>query len=208
MTVQIVETQVLAGIDPEDPTPPDRSLWTTPEMVNEDRQWPMYAPHEVATSFFGMSTAWLRKHLMLRHHVSEEFGVVEPPRRPTSNAHHYRLYDIERLAYALAEHHVISPLRLSYALRIVRIHARMHGYLDEQDVVPVRLEVNETRRFLLMALMGRLEQLDESPVLPPSASMLDDVLNSMATTLANLESRMVEDQRLQEMDEENDAAAG
>lgn len=195
MGTRIAETQVLGMLDPEALAPPDRLLWTTPEMVDIERQWPMYSPQQVALCFFGMSTAWLRKHLMYGHHVSTEFGTVEPPRRPTSHAHHYRLYDIERLAYAFAEHHVISPLRLSYALRLVRLHARMHGFLEEADVVPVRLEVSETRRFLIMALMGRLEQLDEAPLLPPSASLLDDMLNSMATNLASLETRLIEEER-------------
>jgi hypothetical protein len=201
----VVETQILGVSDPD--APPGRSLWTTPEMVNLERQWPMYSPQQVAMCFFGMSTAWLRKHLMLRHNVSEEFGVVEPPRRRTSSAHHYRLYDIERLAYALTEHHVLTPLRLSYALRMVRLSARMHGFLDEQEVMPVRLEVNETRRFLLMSLMGRLEQLEECPALPPSSSAQDDVLNAVASALANMETRMIEEQRLHEAEDDEDAHA-
>lgn len=121
--------QPLIMADPELITPPDRRLWTTPRMVNSQRMWPTFTPHEVARCFFGMSTAWLRGHLRANHHHSEEFGVIEPPRNPKGHTI-YRLYDIERLAYSFTEHEVITPAHLGYTLTIVKTLARIHGYVS------------------------------------------------------------------------------
>lgn len=124
----MTQLQPLILADPELLTPPDRRLWTTPKMVNEQRMWPTYSPHEVAKCFFGFSTAWLRKHLQARRNISDEFGVIEPPRKESGQMI-FRLYDVERLAHAFAEHGVIDAARLGFVVRLVKTHAQMHRFL-------------------------------------------------------------------------------
>lgn len=137
------ESLVLA--DPEVITPPGQSLWTTPEMFDPDRKRPAYTMATVAQVFFMKSTPWLRAHIRPRtfkgkpifddsgqrvlHTRSSEYGVVEPPR--TGAGHHlWRLYDIERLAYAFHEHHVITTVELENCIRMVKLQAKMAGYLS------------------------------------------------------------------------------
>lgn len=114
--------------DPEVITPPDQSLWTNPTMVDEKTFHPTFSPHEVARCFFGRSTSWLRKHMQARHNMSAEFGKVEPLRRD-NDYQAWRLYDIERLAYAFHEHGVIRARHLGQVINLVKIQAQMHDYL-------------------------------------------------------------------------------
>lgn len=113
--------------DPDIALPEGQDYWTTPAMVDEERLWPTFTPHEVARCFFGRSTPWLRKWIRLERHIFSD-GKVEPPRKP-SDAHAYRLYDIERLACAFAENGVITTAHLEQVLTIVKASARMHGFL-------------------------------------------------------------------------------
>lgn len=91
---------------------------------------PIFAMHEVARCFFGMSVKWLRKHLAplpgpdgtVEHHwISEEFGEVEWLERP-SGAKIFRLHDIEKLAHAFFEHGMLQPEHLIAVIKIVKSH--------------------------------------------------------------------------------------
>lgn len=124
----MVLRQPLIMADPELVTPPDRPFWTEPWMVDDKKLWPTYSSSEVAHCFFGRSTVWLAHRLCAGHHVTDEY-TVDPPRR-TSGYRAYRLYDIETMAHAFAGHRAISVQRLEQSIRMVRLSARMHGYLE------------------------------------------------------------------------------
>jgi len=133
-------------VDPEVSLPPGQRLWTGPEMFDEKRNRPYYTMGVVAQVFFCRSTAWLRKHMrpqrladgtfashadgrVIRHNESSEFGLIEPPRTPKGH-HAWRLYDIERLAYALHENNVIKASELQLALKMIKLQAQGYGYLS------------------------------------------------------------------------------
>lgn len=127
----------LVLVDPEVVTPPGQSLWTGPEMYDDKRNRPRYTMGTVAQVFFCRSTPWLRKHMrpqpnaegvLVRHNESSEYGLVEPPR--TEAGHHaWRLYDIERLAYAFQEHHVITTAELQLCLKMIKLQAKGYGFI-------------------------------------------------------------------------------
>ena len=114
---------------------PAFSLHTTPEMFDHDRFVPAYNQSEVARCFFGRSPSWLRKHQMLHHTLlpGESGGpgeLVEPLRNPSTGRPAWRLYDIERLAHALAAHRVITGRELELAVTMVTTSAKIYSYLS------------------------------------------------------------------------------
>lgn len=200
LPVDVIETQILAMLDPGALPPRDRDMWTTPEMYDEDREWPSYSAQQVAQIFFGMTTGWMRKHIMLRHHISMSGeDVVKPPRSKTSNANKWRLYDIEKMAYIFAERDIITPLKLAYVVRMVRLQAQIHGFLSEPELVPVRLSVGPLRQGIITGLLRRMQTLDDSPTLPPAENIVSNVLDAIALMLVRIEDDLLkEQQRLHE----------
>lgn len=111
-------------------TPPDRPFWTTEDMWDPDRWWPTWSNSTAAMTFFGFSKHTLIRHLGNGNNCSELTGAVEPPRRPGGVAPWaWRLYDIERMAHALAANHAINGSKLARAVLIVKTCAELHGYL-------------------------------------------------------------------------------
>lgn len=102
--------------------PQGRQYWTTPEMNQ-----PTFTTQAVTKVFFGRSTVWLRKAFS-----QGRIGDLEIPRREHDprNSREFRLYDIERLAHALAASHTIDGQRLERAVQIVRLVAQQHSYIS------------------------------------------------------------------------------
>lgn len=114
--------------DPDLRTPPDRPFWTTEEMVDDRRKWPLYSVAEVSKIFFGRSANWLRLHLRDGSNVSDELGVVDCP-RSAAGARQFRLYDIERLAHAFAHNGVVSAQELELTIIMVKAQAKIHHFI-------------------------------------------------------------------------------
>jgi hypothetical protein len=102
-------------------------LWTTPEMYDPVKEKPAFTVQTVAEVFFGRSAPWLRKW-QRQANQSTDLGRVESL-RSRAGYHHYRLYDIERLAHVFAEHKVIDGDHLSHVVSVVRLVAQSYNYL-------------------------------------------------------------------------------
>lgn len=110
-------------VDPGAHMPPGRLYWTSPEM---DR--PTFHTAEVARVFFGRSSKWMKRALSAQFSVSAEDGDVRPVKG--SNGYYiWRLYDIERMAHALAANRLpgMTGQRLELVITVVHAVARMQG---------------------------------------------------------------------------------
>jgi hypothetical protein len=121
----VPEPLILA--DPAIYMPEDRDFWTTPEMYDPVRRRPAFMVKETANVFFGMSPQWLRKHLRIGSTIVD--GEDWQPERSDSNYRLFRLYDIERIAHALAENRVITGQHLELVTIMVKTSAQMHHYI-------------------------------------------------------------------------------
>lgn len=111
--------------DPQGLLPEGRRYWTSsPHQAS-----PIYVTGEVARVFFGRSPEWLKKHLRLRDYPTPEEGDVTPRKGP-NGYYEWRLYDIERMAHALAINRHIDGQRLELVIRMVRTNAQLHGVLS------------------------------------------------------------------------------
>lgn len=108
--------------DPELRRPEGEEYWTSPEMDH-----PTWFIAEVAKSFFGMSPGWVRHHLRQRYECEGE--PFEPPRTPSGDRV-FRLWDIERWAYCLADHQIIDGRHLELSIQAVKTTAQLHGFIS------------------------------------------------------------------------------
>jgi hypothetical protein len=103
-------------------------------LYGVEEEGPTYTVSQVAETFFARSSHWIR--------LQERNGKVTLDGRPVADrktpqgARIYRLADIELLAHALAEHHVISAMQLALALQAVQSVAGVWGLLPSQRAKP------------------------------------------------------------------------
>lgn len=123
--------QIIFDNSPGSAFPPQGRYWTTPEMLDTKRFVPTYTQSEVARCFFAHTASWLRRQYAAgHHHLIDEDEPVEPLANPSSGRPAYRLYDIERLAHALAQHQVITGRELELVVLLVKTSARLYQYLS------------------------------------------------------------------------------
>lgn len=119
-------TEPLVIADPALLFPEGQQFWTTPEMVNGQGR-PVFTISVVAEVFFARSVHWAR--LMQRKGWMVLDG--EPLEIPTTTAgaKAFRLYDIERMAHALAENGGIDGQQLSRTVLLVKTVAQNYGFI-------------------------------------------------------------------------------
>lgn len=111
-------------------TPEGRAFWTTEDMFDAERLWPSWSSAEAAMTFFAFSKHTLVRHIRLGNNITDLTGEVLPPRRPQGvQAYVWRLWDIERLAYALAINGAIPGRKLARAVLMVKTCAELHEFL-------------------------------------------------------------------------------
>lgn len=95
---------------------------------------PLFSVSEMATFFFARSPHWVRWLESEDRMVLDGEPLV--PIRTKSNARKYDLALIEKIAHALASNGTIKVPQLRQAIRLVKIQAEIHGYLEETYARP------------------------------------------------------------------------
>lgn len=107
----------------------DEGLFTTEDMYDETSREPIFTSTQAASFFFGKNTRWLLN-------VTEGVGLhfdgtpIQVRWHPDGEYREYRLYDIERIAHALAGQGRIGLVQLLRTVDLVRLVAQNYGYLE------------------------------------------------------------------------------
>lgn len=109
--------------DPRGMLPEGQRYWTSFEQPS-----PIYTTQVVAQVFFGRSSSWLRQHLAVPDHVTDDEGCAIPI-KGANGYFEWRLHDIERAAHALAHNRHIDGARMGMVITMVRTNAQLHGVL-------------------------------------------------------------------------------
>lgn len=89
-------------------------------------QEPSMSASDVGKVFFARSPEWIQKHERERSIVLD--GVPVANRRTERNHRIYSLYDVERMAHALAQNGIIDGQQLHQAMVVVRYMSYIWGY--------------------------------------------------------------------------------
>lgn len=103
-------------------------------MYGVEEEGPTYTVSQVAETFFARSSHWIR--LQERKGLVTLDGKVVADRKTPQGARVYRLADVELLAYALIENHVIDGTQHSAALTVVQAVAGVWRLLPSQRDTP------------------------------------------------------------------------
>jgi hypothetical protein len=164
-------------------SPPDgRPYWTSEEMYDPSLGEPSYVAHEVARIFFARSVHWLRKHVWEKHLILDGEPMIIP-RDEHSGYLRWRLYDVERTAYALMQNGYLKVEQLQLAIGIVKLVAQNYKYLLpsglETRIYPgqqVGKEVRRERPPMAVKTIHEVEDdLDGSPDATTHRFAIEDV---------------------------------
>jgi len=140
--VTVATPEPLVVGSPDLLVPPTGEFWTDDESTKDG---PHYTVGEVAKFFFAKGPDWLR----WRHDPTPPPGKTKAdlshpdgwfildgeriePRRRSTHHRYYTLYDIERMAHALAMNGGIDGATLVKIIRLVKTEAELHGVLATQ----------------------------------------------------------------------------
>lgn len=137
MTVTTDAPEPLVVASPDLISPPDRRFWT-----DETMDHPRYSVSEVAKFFFAKGPDWLRwrenpqpppgKTREEMEYPDGWFildGEKLEPKRTDAGARYYRLWDVERMAHALAQNEAIDGSVLQRVIRLIKTEAELYGHL-------------------------------------------------------------------------------
>lgn len=106
---------------------------TRPDMGPTDGRkhgvMPTWSSGEVAKTFFGVAGSTLTGYIRGGKFGAERDSILPARADLPHQPYRWRLYDIERCAYALAENRAIDSRRLRLCLTMIKAVAEMHGYL-------------------------------------------------------------------------------
>lgn len=119
-------SEPLVIADPELLAPPGQRFWTTAEMVDKKGR-PTFTISEVSKFFFARTVYWAR--------WAQHKGLLvldgEPLEVPTTvaGAKAFRLYDVERMAHALAANGAIDGQQFARSVILVKTCGQNWGFL-------------------------------------------------------------------------------
>lgn len=119
-------TEPLVIADPALLSPPGQRFWTTPEMVDAKGR-PTFPIGVVAEVFFARSVHWARLMQTKGWMVLDDEPLDIP--KTEAGAKAFRLYDIERMAHALADNGAIDGQQLSRTVLLVKTVGQNWGFL-------------------------------------------------------------------------------
>lgn len=148
----MTDPRVLVPVDviSDELAPPDGGFWTDESMFDPRRRVPGFRTSECASFFFGRSHQWLRQHQRAEHLVLDGELLVIP--RDGRGHFLWRLCDVERGAWAMAQRGYLKVEQLERVIRIIKLVAQNYKYLlpspVETRIVP---NSDEVRRRAIMA---------------------------------------------------------
>lgn len=146
---------------------PEGQFFTDETMYNPRTGEPGYTIHEVARFFFGRSRIWLQKHVW-GGHLLLDGKPVQIPREQGNDYLRWRLVDIERTAYALAQGGYLKVPHLQRVIGIVLLVAENYQYLlsspRSTSVIPhSNAEVERRVRMATETVTQIKDDMDDSP---------------------------------------------